>query len=240
MNGLLDFFKQGYQNSGLQELGNSIANQPKMYDPHANAQALMGGTPMNQQGLLNNVYGQGTDTFKNETGIVDPSQTYAQPEQIEQMNPGVMTPAYQQPVGPNYGGNLLNGSAPQQGITNPGGTGVNLGQTSQTWGSGYDGTPTEGYTPIDTTGSPDYGVNSITPKYKTETDETDYSAQTTPFLDKFAWSENSNGAHLTGELKEWAAQDGNKFDPSMTEEERLLREQAKARLPWYLGGTGGK
>ena len=72
MNGLLDFLKQGYQDSGLQELGNSIASQPKMYDPHANAQALMGGTPMqyNQQsqGLLNNVFGEGTDTFANETG----------------------------------------------------------------------------------------------------------------------------------------------------------------------------
>ena len=33
---------------------------------------------------------------------------------------------------------------------------------------------------------------------------------------------------------------GEAFDPSLTEEERLLREAAKANLPWYLGGTGGK
>ena len=52
MNGLLDFFKQGYKNSGLQELGNSIANQPKMYDPHANARALMGGQAMQPQSLI--------------------------------------------------------------------------------------------------------------------------------------------------------------------------------------------
>ena len=49
--GLLDFLQQGYKNSGLQDLGNSLASQSKMYDPHANAQALMGGQPMqyNQQ-----------------------------------------------------------------------------------------------------------------------------------------------------------------------------------------------
>ena len=29
---------------------------------------------------------------------------------------------------------------------------------------------------------------------------------------------------------------GETFDPSMTEEERLAREAAKANLPWYLGG----
>ena len=57
MNGLLDFFN--YNNSGLKEfadnglsgLRNTMANTPKMYDPHANAQALMGGQAMqyNQQ-----------------------------------------------------------------------------------------------------------------------------------------------------------------------------------------------
>ena len=234
MNGLLDFFNKGFDNSvgHLNSLKDSFANQPKMYDPHANAQALMGGQAMqyNQQpqSLIANTPQAGATNAGGNTGntnipIADPTYTQQSPYTEAIVN------APQSPWG----------SQQQQGLIGDG-SNVNLGQTSETWGSGYNGTPTEGYTPIDTTGRPDYGVNSITPKYKTETDETDYSAQTTPFLDKFAWSENSNGAHLTGELKEWAAQDGNKFDPSMTEEERLLREQAKARLPWYLGGTGGK
>ena len=50
--GLLDFLQQGYKNSGLQDLGNSLASQPKMYDPHANAKALMGGQAMQPQSLI--------------------------------------------------------------------------------------------------------------------------------------------------------------------------------------------
>ena len=38
--GLLDYFKNGMQ---------SMQSQPQMYDPHANARALMGGTSMNAQ-----------------------------------------------------------------------------------------------------------------------------------------------------------------------------------------------
>lgn len=49
--GLLDYLNKGFDNSvgHLNELKDSLANQPKMYDPHANARALMGGQAMQQQ-----------------------------------------------------------------------------------------------------------------------------------------------------------------------------------------------
>jgi len=205
--GLLDYFNQGLD---------TLKSQPKMYDPHANAQALMGGTPMGQpQGLLNNVYGEGTDTFNT---TVEPTAPYTPPpDPIEQMNPGIMTPTYQQPIGPNYGGNLPNGSAPQQGIVGDG-TGVNFNQTST---NGYERPETEYYQPINTNIGPDYGVVSQPPAYDTPTDETDYAATTTPY---------NAPPSLIGEA----------FDPSLTEEEKLLREAAKNKIPWYLGGNAGK
>ena len=59
--GLLD-----YLNKGL----DTLKSQPTMYDPHANARALMGGQPMQQptQPVLNNLVGQENNTFANETG----------------------------------------------------------------------------------------------------------------------------------------------------------------------------
>ena len=48
--GLLDYLNQGFDNSvgHLNDFKETLASQPKMYDPHANARALMGGTPMQQ------------------------------------------------------------------------------------------------------------------------------------------------------------------------------------------------
>ena len=221
MNGLLDFFKNGYQ---------SMQNQPQMYDPHANARALMGGTPMGQQ--PQSLIGNTPQPEATNTTNVTPTTTLPAQLPTEQnplMNPGIQTTEYQQPIGPNYNGNLPFGSAPQQGLINPTGENVNLGQTSETYGSGYAGTPTEGYKPIDTTGRPDYGVAANPngrPVYDTPTDETDYAAIPTPY--KFQ-------SPITGGA----------FNPiTATDEEKeeyiRLREAAKAKLPWYLGGTGGK
>ena len=224
--GLLDYLNNGFDNSvgHLNNLKDSFANQPKMYDPHANAQALMGGQAMQYNQQPQSLIGG------NNTQPANNPATEPQGPNIPVANP---TYTQQSP----YTEAVVNapqspyGSQQQQGLIGDG-SNVNLGQTSETWGSGYDGTPTEGYTPIDTTGAPDYGVNSNTPVYDTPTDETDYSASTTPFLDKFAWSENSNGAHLTGELKEWAR--GNKF--GITQEEIMKREEAKRKLQAMFGG----
>ena len=48
--GLLDYLNKGFDNSvgHLNELKDSFVNQPKMYDPHANARALMSGQSMQQ------------------------------------------------------------------------------------------------------------------------------------------------------------------------------------------------
>lgn len=70
--GLLDILGGGFDNSvgHLNDLKDKLVNQPKMYDPHANARALMSGQPMQQpaEPVLNNLIGEGTDTFANEKG----------------------------------------------------------------------------------------------------------------------------------------------------------------------------
>lgn len=70
--GLLDILSGGFDNSvgHLNDLKDKLVNQPKMYDPHANARALMSGQPMQQpaEPVLNNLIGEGTDTFANEKG----------------------------------------------------------------------------------------------------------------------------------------------------------------------------
>ena len=194
MNGLLDFFKQGYQNSGLQELGNSIASQPKMYDPHANAQALMGGTPMGQpQGLLNNQTASPVDTAV----VNQPNSEFnLTPQQQGQVTYGPqIAPDYNQQ--PNQevwgGGGHTPEPAPEVVPYNP----AMIQPEVSPWGSA----PQQGMV----------GVESAPPPVAT----------TNPF---------SFPPGILGEA----------FDPSMTEEEKLLREAAKAKLPWYLGGTGGK
>jgi len=222
--GLLDYFKNGMQ---------SMQNQPQMYDPHANARALMGGTSMNAQ--PQSLIGNTPQTEATNPTNVTPTTTLPAQLPTEQnplMNPGVQTTEYQQPIGPNYNGNLPFGSAPQQGLINPTGENVNLGQTSETYGSGYAGTPTSTYQPnldpsgsfpIDTMmGRPDYGVaENPNDRPILEEDDTDYAATT-------------NGYKAPSDIL------GTAFDPRLSEEERLLREQAKANIPWYLGGTGGK
>jgi len=93
--GLLDYLNKGFDNSvgHLNNLKDSFANQPKMYDPHANAQALMGGQPMqyNQQpqSLIGNTPQVNNPTTSNAPTNVTPQQT----QQI----------TYGAPVAPNMG-----------------------------------------------------------------------------------------------------------------------------------------
>ena len=207
--GLLDYLNKGFDNSvgHLNNFKDSLVNQPKMYDPHANAQALMGGQAMqyNQQpqSLIGNTpqtTNPANDTQTPNIPVADPTFTQQSPYTEAVVN------APQSPYG----------SQQQQGLIGDG-SNVNFGQTSETWGSGYDGTPTEGYTPIDTTGAPDYGVNSTTPKYKTETDETDYSATTNGYTDPSAIL-------------------GTAFTPTIDPVEMIRREEAKRKLQAIFGG----
>lgn len=93
--GLLDYLNKGFDNSvgHLNDLKDSFANQPKMYDPHANAQALMGGQAMqyNQQpqSLIGNTPQVNNPTTSNAPTNVTPQQT----QQV----------TYGAPVGPNMG-----------------------------------------------------------------------------------------------------------------------------------------
>ena len=218
--GLLDYLKQGQ--TALTNATGMDWNKIQA-DPGANAQALMGGTPMQYNQQPQSLISGGN-------------------------NPAVNNPV-NQPQGPNmpvenptftqqspYTEAVVNapqspwGSAPQQGLIG-GGSGVDFNQTAPTWGSGYDGTPTEGFKPIDTTLSPDYGVNSNTPVYDTPTDDTDYAATTHGYTEP---SDIYGGLLKGGIANPLTATDEEK------EEYIRLREAAKAKLPWYLGGTGGK
>lgn len=120
--GLLD-----YLNKGL----DTLKSQPKMYDPHANARALMGGQPMQQpsQPVLNNLVGQENNTFANETG------SYPQGMLGEQVDTS---------IGPNMG--QVNSTAPQ-GMLSP--------QVDTSIGPNMSMPRPSQFTPTDTTISPD-------------------------------------------------------------------------------------
>ena len=103
MNGLLDYLNQGLD---------TLKSQPKMYDPHANARALMGGTPMQQpaQPVLNNLIGEGTNTFANEKGSYPTGMLGEQVDtsigpnmgQVNTTAPrGMLSPQVDTTIGPN-------------------------------------------------------------------------------------------------------------------------------------------
>lgn len=126
--GLLDYLNQGLD---------TIKSQPKMYDPHANARALMGGKAMqyNQQPsqpVINNLVGEGTNTFANETG------SYPQGMLGEQVDTS---------IGPNMG--QINSTAPR-GMLSP--------QVDTTIGPNMSMPRPSQFTPTDTMQSP-YGSN---------------------------------------------------------------------------------
>ena len=207
--GLLDYLKQGQ--TALTNATGMDWNKIQA-DPGANAQALMGGQPMNPQGLLNNAYGEGTNTFANETG--------SYPQNITPQQQGQVT--YGPQIGPNMGQvNQYSSEEPQLQVgghsgQEPVNQNFNNRITQPQVGSMLMGSPAPYVAPSE---------------YTTQVDDTDYSqqgvisnpppAQTTPF---------SFPPGILGEA----------FDPSMTEEEKRAREAAKANIPWYLGGTGGK
>ena len=210
--GLLDYLNKGFDNSvgHLNNLKNSFANQPKMYDPHANAQALMGGQAMqyNQQpqSLI-------ADTPQVNTPTTSNAPTNVTPQQTQQVTYGA-------PVGPNMGQiNTETSEAPSLTI------------------GGYDPTQVAPRNPAinqpmvgsllmgNAQQQQGFQAPEVEPTYTTQVDNTDYSKQgvnsMTPVTT--AYPEPPN---ILGEA----------FDPSLTEEEIIAREVAKSKLPWYLGG----
>ena len=97
--GLLDYLNKGFDNSvgHLNELKDSLANQPKMYDPHANARALMGGQAM-QYNTTGSVPSLAAD---------DPLSLAADKAKAEQQNSylpqGMLGEQVDTSIGPNMG-----------------------------------------------------------------------------------------------------------------------------------------
>ena len=92
--GLLDYLNKGFDNSvgHLNNLKDSFANQPQMYDPHANAQALMGGQAMQYNQQPQSLIAD-TPQVNNQ---VSNAPTNVTPQQTQQVTYGA-------PVGPNMG-----------------------------------------------------------------------------------------------------------------------------------------
>ena len=169
MNGLLDYLKQGQ--TALTNATGMDWNKIQA-DPGANAQALMGGQAMqyNQQpqSLLSNVYGKDTDTFKNETGIIDPKNIT--PQQTQQMTyqgtpqAGVDYPNYDSSaINPYLDGDQTDGTGGY--VDNSYNNRIAQPQT----GSMLMG-PSQQQKGI-------VGVDSTAPIYNTLTDERDYSKE---------------------------------------------------------------
>ena len=184
-----------------------LKNQPQMADPHANARALMGGQPMQYNQQPQSLI---ADAPQN-TNTVSNAPTNITPQQTQQIT-------YGPEIGPNMGQvNQYSSEEPQLQV------GGHSGQNPVNPNFNNRITPAQVGSMV--MGSPEAYV--APPEYTTQVDDTDYSQQgvvsspppavTTPF--QFPPS-------LIGET----------FDPSLTEEEKLLREAAKAKLPWYLGG----
>ena len=117
--GLLD-----YLNKGL----DTLKSQPTMYDPHANARALMGGQPMQQQPI--NMYPQELAQRSTPTPIVAPQ--------------GMLGEQVDTSIGPNMG--QINSTAPQ-GMLSP--------QVDTSIGPNMSMPRPSQFTPTDTTISPD-------------------------------------------------------------------------------------
>ena len=98
--GLLDILSNGFDNSvgHLNELKDKLVNQPQMYDPHANAKALMGGQPMPYNQTIGNVTSLAED---------DPLNIAAKKAQQEQQNSymptGMIGEQVDTTIGPNMG-----------------------------------------------------------------------------------------------------------------------------------------
>ena len=106
--GLLDYLNQGFDNSvgHLNDFKDSLASQPKMYDPHANAKALMGGQAMPYNQTVGNVASLAAD---------DPLSIAADKAKAEQQNSylptGMLGEQVDTTIGPNMG--QINSTAPQ-------------------------------------------------------------------------------------------------------------------------------
>ena len=208
--GLLDYLNKGFDNSvgHLNNFKDSLANQPKMYDPHANAQALMGGQAMqyNQQpqSLIANT--------PQVNSPVSNAPTNVTPQQTQQVTYGA-------PVGPNMGQvNTETSEAPSLTI------------------GGYDPTQVAPRNPAINQPMADsllmgsaqqqqgFQAPEAEPTYTTQVDNTDYSKQ----------GVNSMTPVVAQQYPAMSL--GESFTPTIDPAEMARREEAKRKLQALFGG----
>jgi hypothetical protein len=157
--GLLDYLNQGLD---------TLKSQPKMYDPHANARALMGGQAMPQQ-TVGNVASLAAD---------DPLSIAADKAKAEQQNSylptGMLGEQVDTTIGPNMG--QINSTAPQ-GMLSP--------QVDTSIGPNMSMPRPSQFTPTDTMQSP-YGSNP----YPNQLGNVKESNLTQVNSDPFSWIKN--------------------------------------------------
>ena len=202
--GLLDYLNKGFDNSvgHLNDIKDSFANQPKMYDPHANAQALMGGQPMQYNQQPQSLIGGGNTPV----APADPSLATAPVDRVDYDHP--------KPQSPYYSHNPTDTISPFTHSYN------NDNGVQEMWSGG-------GYTPEPAPEVAPYNPAMVQPEispYGSAPQQGIVGVESTPPV--ATTSPYTLPPSLIGET----------FDPSMTEEEKRLREEAASRLPWYLGG----
>ena len=190
-----------------------LKNQPQMADPHANARALMGGTSMNAQP-------------QSLIAPQSPAQSGGMVGPVSQAPGDINVNESQQPY-VSYNPNQIQPdftNVPLDSWQDPNTAGGHVAGTVYDTPRGRMNEAPVNSLLMGNAQTPQGVVGADTaPNYNTPTDNTNYAGvnsnvpQTTPY---------PAPPSIIGET----------FDPSMTEEERRLREEAASRLPWYLGG----
>jgi hypothetical protein len=172
--GLLDYLNQGFDNSvgHLNDFKDSLASQPKMYDPHANAKALMGGQAMPYNQTVGNVASLAAD---------DPLSIAADKAKAEQQNSylptGMLGEQVDTTIGPNMG--QINSTAPQGMLSPQVDTSIGPNMNAN---RPYNNSQ---FTPTDTMQSP-YGSNP----YPNQLGNVKESNLTQVNSDPFSWIKN--------------------------------------------------
>ena len=167
--GLLDYLNKGFDNSvgHLNNLKDSFANQPKMYDPHANAQALMGGQAMQYNNQPQSLIAEQVNAPTQQASFTPQPPTAQQTQQMTYQGTPQAGVNY-----PNYDSSAIN----------PYLDGDQTGTVGGYVDNSYNNRiaqPQEGSLLMGPAQQQQgiVGVDSNAPVYNTETDETDYSKE---------------------------------------------------------------
>ena len=167
--GLLDYLNKGFDNSvgHLNNFKDSFANQPKMYDPHANAQALMGGQAMQYNNQPQSLIAEQVNAPTQQASFTPQPPTAQQTQQMTYQGTPQAGVNY-----PNYDSSAIN----------PYLDGDQTGTVGGYVDNSYNNRiaqPQEGSLLMGPAQQQQgiVGVDSNAPVYNTQTDETDYSKE---------------------------------------------------------------